>query len=129
MTTPGCRLIDAGRALGVFAPAGQPSGPGGQRPQRISAALGNGAWVVVAHLVGHLGEPPIQHGRVGGKQRPPQGRGARALIGRVDHHLAPARAHPGTPQRRRVIAVHDRVDGLCGLAFRQLGRTASDRGS
>ncbi|OBI93278.1 hypothetical protein A5660_14995 [Mycobacterium alsense] len=53
-------------AVGAPARAREPVGAGRQRPQRIGAALRDGAGVVVAHRMGHLQLPPIQHGRVGG---------------------------------------------------------------
>ena len=59
--------VGAGEAVGAPAPTGELFAPGGQGPQCVGAALGQGAWIVIADLVGHLGEFAIQDGRVGGQ--------------------------------------------------------------
>ena len=58
--------VDSGGAPGGCAGAGKLLTSGGQGPQCVGAALGDGAGVVFADLMGHLGESAVQHGRVGG---------------------------------------------------------------
>ncbi|CKN39182.1 Uncharacterised protein [Mycobacterium tuberculosis] len=77
-------VAGTGGAVGLAAAARQVVGAGGQRAQRVGAALGQGARVILAHAVGHLGEPAIQHRGVGGIQPAPQRGGAGVLIGITD---------------------------------------------
>ena len=66
-----------GRAVGLAAGAAQ-FGAGGQRGQRVGAALGQGARVALAYAAGHLLDALLHHHRVGGVEPGPHAGGSRA---------------------------------------------------
>ena len=111
-------MIGTGGAATAFAAAGKPLGPSGQRAQRVGAALAEGSRVLLADIVGHLGEAPVERGGIGGVHPAPQGGGARLVICLVDDQFAAANGVMGAPQCARVVVIHHSVDGLCRLGRR-----------
>ena len=91
----------------------------GQRAQRVGAPLTDAARIALAHPGGHRGDPPLQHGGVGGQQPPPQRGGVGVVITSADGQVTATRADLGAAQRGRVIAAHPHLDGLAQLVLRQ----------
>ena len=76
-----------------------------QRPQRIGAALLDGARIRVAHRAGHRIQALIQRVGVGGQQQRLEGRRAAAVGGGMDVDIAAAGVVLAAPQRRGIIAI------------------------
>ena len=107
------------RTVRTAALTGQRLHTGCQRAERIGAALGDGAWIVLAYLVRHLSQLALQHRGIGGQQTPPQRRGARLGILTADRDVPTARARLRTPQRTRVMTIDPHVDRLLQLVLGQ----------
>ena len=125
--------ITAGGAVRRAAGAGQLRGPGGQRAQRIRAALRRGARVLLADPVNHLGQPPLQQGGIGGQQPTPQRRGAVHVVAVPDAEVPTARGDAGAPPRTGIVAFDECINGLFEFVRRQrppsgarLGQTGID---
>ena len=142
MTTAAARGSARRRRGSRTLPQPQPAArPGGQGPQGVGAALRFGARVVAADLISHLGQPPLQYGRVGRPQGTPQVRGARRGIGAErSPRRGFAAADPAASQRRRdrsdrrsasiacaalVTDSGPEPDGLLGQRLVVLGQPAS----
>ena len=98
----------AGRAVGPSAAAPQPIRAGGQRPQRIGAALIAAARIVFAHRGRQRIQSLVHRMRVGGEQAAADLRDALAVVGEPDLTIGLALLAP--PHRIRVGLTHDLVD-------------------
>ena len=110
--------VTAGGAVRRVAATAQLGGPGGQRAQRVRAALSSAARVLLAHPVNHLGQPPLPQGGVGRSQPTPQRGGAGHVVAVSDADVATARGDAGAPARTGMVAFHQRVNGLFELVRR-----------
>ena len=112
----------------ILAAARQPVATVPQRPQRIGAALLDGARITVAHRPGHRVQALVQRVGVGGEQQRLDGRRAAAIGGVMDVDMAAAGVVLAAPQRGGVIAVHPVVDLGLGFRHRQRPPPADARG-